>query len=258
MKAVPRSALWYLRKLPVLAALPRSAVQALGDAALLRQLPRRTILHIPGDDAEHVYGLHGGHVCVLRESTSCRTINLGDFGPGDIFGESSLWTPAPRDDTAIATSSVLLSLIPRAALRLVLDEHPEAERALVAQAVLRRDATTRRLCDALSLSVRARLAGQLVRLAEGGRDTARGRELVLPIRHRELAALVVSTRETVSLELQRLERDRLIARLGRQIVVSDLRRLRAAACDERQLAPAPAAPTSRPSPPSSPGGARPS
>ncbi|MFY0537844.1 helix-turn-helix domain-containing protein [Nannocystis pusilla] len=75
----------------------------------------------------------------------------------------------------------------------------------------------------------------------------RGRELVLPLRHRELAALVVSTRETVSLELQRLERDHLIARLGRQIVVSDLRQLRAAARDApERLAAARSAPGSCP------------
>lgn len=247
MKTEPRSILWYLRKLPVFSALPRAALRVLGDATALRQLSRRTLLHLPGDDAEHVYCLHGGRVCVLRESSPCRTINLGDFGPGDIFGESCLWTPAPRDDTAITTSATLLSIVPRAALRLVLDEHPEAERLLVAQAMARRDATTRRLCDALSLSVRARLAGQLLRLAEGGRDTPRGRELVLPLRHRELAALVVSTRETVSLELQRLERDRLIARLGRQIVVSDLRQLRAAARDDpERLAAARSAPSSCP------------
>ncbi|MDC0722488.1 Crp/Fnr family transcriptional regulator [Nannocystis bainbridge] len=208
-------------------------MQALGDATALRELSRRTVLHMPGDDAEHVYCLHGGRVCVLRESTTCRTINLGDFGPGDIFGESCVWTPAPREDTAITTAAALLSMIPRVALRLVLDEYPEAERTLVAQSMARRDATTRRLCDALSLSVRARLAGQILRLAEGGRNTMRGRELVISIRHHELAALVVSTRETVSLELQRLERDRLIARVGRQIVVPDLRQLRAAAREDR-------------------------
>lgn len=222
-----------LRKLPALSTLPAPVLEALRESATLRELRRQTILHIPGDAAEHVYCLHGGRVCVLRESTPCRTINLGDYGPGEIVGESCLWTPAPRDDTAITTTAVLLSVVPRAALRLVLDEHPEAERALVAQAMARRDATSRRLCDALSLSVRARIAGQLLRLAEGGRDTARGRELAFPIRHRELAALVVSTRETVTVELQRLEHDGLIVRLGRQLFISDLRRLRAVARDDK-------------------------
>ncbi|MFY0537845.1 hypothetical protein [Nannocystis pusilla] len=66
MKTEPRSILWYLRKLPIFSALPRAALRVLGDATALRQLSRRTLLHLPGDDAEHVYCLHGGRVCVLR------------------------------------------------------------------------------------------------------------------------------------------------------------------------------------------------
>ena len=80
--------------------------------------------------------------------------------------------------------------------------------------------------------MRARLAGQLVDLAERGHDTPDGHELSFLVTHQELAALIGTTRETVSLELGRLERSRLIVRRGRQILPCDVPRLRALARDD--------------------------
>ena len=237
MKSEPNSVRWYLSKITAFAALPAAELRSLCDAAELRQLPRGSRLYVPGDVAKHVYCIHGGRITALRESTVCRTINLGDFGPGEIVGESCLWTSEPREDTAVAESTTLLSVVPRAALLGVLMRHPAAERALFAQSIAHHRATIRRVCDAHTLGIRARLAGQLLRLAEHGRDTRYGRELAYPVRQRELAALVVSTRETVALELRRFERDRLIVRHGRQIflILKALPRLIAAARDDPPL-----------------------
>lgn len=222
--------LWGLRRFPLLSELPESALRALAGASASRQLSRGTILHVLGQPAEDVYCLCGGRVSALWETEEARPINVGDFGPGDIFGENCLWTTASavRDDTSVAASPTLLTIVPRVVFRRVLDEYPAVERAIVAQSIARRDATRLRLCDALSLSTRARIVGQLLRLSEAGHDTAEGRKFTF-IRQRELAALVVCTRETASLELARLERERLIVRAGRDLIVPDLGRLRAAA-----------------------------
>jgi CRP-like cAMP-binding protein len=120
-------------------------------------------------------------------------------------------------------------------LRLVLDEHLHIEQHFLEQTLIRRDATIRRLCAVLTGSVRARLASQLVELAEHGNDTPEGRELAFSLTHHELAALIGTTRETVSIELGRLERSRLILRRGRQIVVRDIPRLRVHARDDPPL-----------------------
>ena len=224
--------LWYLRKNPILAALPATALESLAEGGELCERPRKTTLYLAGDFAEHVYFLHGGRVSLLYITGAGRTVNLGLYGGTDVFGESCLWTPAPREDTAVTATAVMLSRIPRVVLRQVLDEHPRVELRLSEQAVVRRDTTIRRLCSALTGSVRARLAGQLLELAERGHDTPDGRELAIPVTHQELAALIGTTRETVSIELGRLERSRLIARQGRQILLCDVPRLRAQARDD--------------------------
>lgn len=227
--------IWHLRKVPAFLTLPPAVLSSLAEASELHERPRKTTLYLPGDIAEHVYFLHGGRVSALHVATSCRTINLGLYGAADVFGESCLWTTAPRDDMAVTTTAVVYSKVPRACLRVVCDEHPQAERVLMQQAVGRRDATIRRLCTALGRGVRARLADRLLELGELGRETPEGRELAFPITHHELAALIGTTRETVSLELQRLTRERLIARRGRRILLRDLPRLRLRARDDPPL-----------------------
>ncbi|PCC74641.1 cAMP-binding domain of CRP or a regulatory subunit of cAMP-dependent protein kinases [Nannocystis exedens] len=230
MKVEAPGPLWGLRRFPVLADLPDAPLHALAGASVSRQVSRGTILHVPGERADEVYCLHGGRVSSLWEHGESRTISIGDFGPGDIFGESCLWMAAGAnwDDTAVTTSPALLTIVPRIVFRRLLDEHPAVERAVVAQSVAHQDATRRRLCDALSLSLRARVVGQLLRLAEAGRDTPQGRKFTI-MRQRELAALVVCTRESAALALRALEDERLIVRAGRELIVPDLDRLRAAA-----------------------------
>ncbi|MBZ5713955.1 Crp/Fnr family transcriptional regulator [Nannocystis pusilla] len=223
---------WYLSKSPVLADLPAAELQSLAQAAELCERRRNTTLYLAGDFAGDVYFLHGGRVSSLYITSTHRTVSLGLYGPTEVFGESCLWSSAPRDDTAVTATSVLLSRIPRALLRAVLDAHGRIEQRLSELAVVRRDATIRRLAAALTSSVRARLAGQLLELAEHGRDTPDGRELAFSLTHHELAALIGTTRESVSLELGRLERSRLLIRRGRRILLRDLRRLLAQARDD--------------------------
>lgn len=215
---------WYLRKIPALAALPPAAIDELAGAAELRERPRKTCVYLAGDVADRVYFLHGGRVNALHIAGS-RTINLGLYGPTDVFGESCLWTTAPREHMAVTATAVLYTEIPRALLRLILDDHAAAARLFCEQALARRDLIIRRLSVVLGASVRARLADQLLALGEHGRDTPEGRELPFRLTQEELAALIGTTRETVSVELQRFERDGLIARHRRQILLLDLPRL---------------------------------
>ena len=222
----PKRQLWYLRKTPALAAFPPAALGELANVATLRERPRKTCLYLAGDVADRVFILHGGRVDALHVTDGARTINLGLYGPTDVFGESCLWTTAAREHMAVTATAVLYSEIPRALLRLLLDDHPAAASVFAEQAIVRRDLVIRRLSIAMSASVRTRLAEQLLALGEHGRETPDGRELAFPLTHHEIAALIGTTRETVSVELQRLRREGLILIRRRQIVLRDLSRLR--------------------------------
>lgn len=177
--------LWFLSKTPALAALPPAARTQIASATDLRERPRKTCLYRAGEVADHVYCLHGGRVTALRAAEGSRAVTLGIYGPGDVFGESCLWNPSPREHDAVASTSVLYAAIPRALLRLLLDEHPAAALLLAEQAITRRELVIRRLSVAMSTSVRARLADQLLALAEFGSDLPEGRALALSLTHHD-------------------------------------------------------------------------
>src|SRR5262249_15826224 len=76
--------------------------------------------------------------------------------------------------------------------------------------------------------VTSKLAELLVKLAgEYGVDDARGTMVALKITHQELANLIGSTRETVSLTLSQFKRKRFITTEGRKVMISDAEALRA-------------------------------
>ena len=217
---------WYLRKMPPFASLSDELVEGLARAMDLRELSARKPLYLPGDVADHVFLLHGGRVNEFFLGQADRMLMIGLYRPTEVFGESCLWTPGPRDAMAVTATAVLLSVVPRTLMRLIMDDHPPLERALAVQAIARRDAVARRFSAVVSSSVRVRLAQQLLELWHSGQDTATAPEVPLSIRHHELAALVGATRETVSIELRNLEREQAISREGRKIFPGDLDRLR--------------------------------
>jgi CRP/FNR family cyclic AMP-dependent transcriptional regulator len=214
---------WYLRKVPTLAAFPPSALDELASVAVVRERPRKTCLYLAGDIADRVFFLHGGRVSALHVTASTRTINLGLYGPTDVFGEECLWSAAAREHMAVTATAVLYTEVPCARLRALLDDHPAVARLFSEQAITRRDVVIRRLSGVL--------ADQLLELGERGHDTPDGRALAFPLTHDELATLIGTTRETVTLELNRFEREGLVGRRGRQVLLRDLPRLRACASE---------------------------
>ena len=76
--------------------------------------------------------------------------------------------------------------------------------------------------------VTSKLAELLLSLAEEyGVEDSRGTMVALKITHQELANLIGSTRETVSLTLSQFKRKKLICTDGRKVIISDAESLRA-------------------------------
>jgi CRP-like cAMP-binding protein len=76
--------------------------------------------------------------------------------------------------------------------------------------------------------VTSKLAELLLNLAEEyGVEDARGTLVALKITHQELANLIGSTRETVSLTLSQFKKKNLICSEGRRVIISDAESLRA-------------------------------
>lgn len=140
-------------------------------------------------------------------------------GPGEVFGELSVFDPGPRERTATALTGVRLAVLSRAAfLDWALARPRVSERLLrvLARRLRRTDADA---LDLLFVDVGARLAKALCELAgRFGQPTASGLLVEHGLSQRQLAEMVGTSRESLNRQLHGFaERGWLVA--GRGLVV---------------------------------------
>ena len=151
---------------------------------------------------------------------------LAVMGPGDMFGELSLFDPGPRTATATALTDTVLLGLHHQALRPWLTGRPEVAEALL-QALAQR---VRRVNDNLSelvfSDVPGRVAKALLDLGEKfGESRADGLFVEHDLTQEELAQLVGASRETVNKALADFVARGWIRLESRSVTITDLERL---------------------------------
>ncbi|MFY0534965.1 Crp/Fnr family transcriptional regulator [Nannocystis pusilla] len=179
-------------------------------------------MYLPGDPGEHVFFLQGGRVKCSKVSRDGKELTLDYHGPGAFFGELCVFAGAPREEMAEAMKNAIVALLPREPLRdLIFADSVLAFRFAQVLAQRRRSAETR-LEHFVFRDVHAKLAALLLELGrEYGHETEDGIKVDLKITHQEMANLIGSTRETISLALASFRKRNLVHLLGRTVVLVD-------------------------------------
>jgi len=100
-----------VRKAPLFTALDDAAAASLRASMDSVKINKGGILFKEGDSGEHVYVIVEGKLKLGTSSGDGRENLLSILGPGEMFGELSLFDPGPRTSTATAvTDAKLLSL----------------------------------------------------------------------------------------------------------------------------------------------------
>ena len=203
-----------------LRALPEPTRRALLDGGRVERLPRRQKITQQGEPASALFLLGKGRV-KLERARSGHVFPLGHRGPGDLVGEATLMDAVALEH-AIVADEIEALVIPATFVRRLTTTDTSVQ-AVVAQALLEgQRAAEDRLASLLLRSVRARLVEVLLDgLDRWGEPHAAGTALSAPFTHADLASLIGSTRETVTLELGKLRRAKLIELDRRRIVIRD-------------------------------------
>jgi CRP-like cAMP-binding protein len=219
---------WYLRKIPMLAELGADAVAGVADRITLREVRRREVVYLPGDPGTSIFFVNGGRIKVSKVTRDGKSLTLAYCGPSEIFGETSLIDGGPRTDMAEAMENALLSEISRGDFETLVRQHPELGLAATKLMIARRRDLENKVEALVFRDVTSKLAELLLKLgSEYGVDDARGTLVALKITHQELANLIGSTRETVSLTLSTFKKKKFICTEGRKVILSDADALRA-------------------------------
>ncbi|APR85647.1 cAMP-binding protein [Minicystis rosea] len=203
------------------AGLPGESQSALLDLAALEQLPRRHAITTQGEPTRSLLVIGSGRVKIERMRED-RAVPLGHRGPGHLIGETALSGAATATESASVVDDVEALVIPLVPLRQTMAADARL-RAAVADAIVEQHRELElRLVGLLLHGVEARLAAFLLDAADRwGRPHPEGELVTAPFTHAEIAQLIGSTRETVTLVLGKLKREGLLAFDHRRVIIRD-------------------------------------
>jgi CRP/FNR family cyclic AMP-dependent transcriptional regulator len=220
--------LWYLKKIPLLAELGPEGLARLAERVEQREIRRREVVYMNGDPGEALYFVNGGRIKISKVTRDGKSLTLFYCGPSELFGEGCLIDGGPRTEMAEAVENAMLTQVERGDFERLLATHAHLGAAMTRLMVQRRKDLETKVEALVFRDVTSKLAELLVKLgAEYGVDDARGTMVALKITHQELANLIGSTRETVSLTLSQFKRKKFICTEGRKVIISDSEGLKA-------------------------------
>ena len=179
-----------------------------------------------GDDGDNLYIITSGKIKLGTKSQDGRENLLMVLGPGDMFGDLSLFDSGPRTSTATAvTESRLLSLGQEKVMPWV-REHPEASLHLLARLASRLRRTNEVVSDLVFSDVPGRVAKALIDLGvKFGEKVSEGFLVHHDLTQEELAQLVGASRETVNKALADFAQRGWIKLEARAVLILDYDRL---------------------------------
>ncbi|WP_437967787.1 Crp/Fnr family transcriptional regulator [Sorangium sp. So ce260] len=204
-----------------LAQLASPSRRALLDLGRIERLARRQRIGQQGAPPRHLVVLGAGRVKVERVVEG-RVVPLGHRGPGDLVGESALAGATAASESATVLDEGEGLVVPLPGLARLIAADAALRQALAAALVARKLEIEARLGSLLLCTVEARLLEFLrAAAARWGRPHASGQLVSAPFTHADIALLIGSTRETVTLLLGKLKRAGLISFDRRRIVIRD-------------------------------------
>lgn len=210
----------FFRASPWFEGIDRGAVDGLVRQTELVAVARGRPVWGPDQPSDRVYWIRSGCVRVERPSGEDRALILRFHGRGDVFGVAALYSTRERGTRAVAHDACALFATPVQALEEVARDHGRLGLRLSDLLIARQRSLEARLAGIVFQPVRDRLLALFAELARdfGVRDS-RGVIIDLRLTHREMAALIGATRETVSLTLVRLRRAGCIETVDRRVVL---------------------------------------
>ncbi len=218
--ATETNKVWYLKQNRLFEESADDDVTRFADLFTMQTFPRKALIFDQCDPARTIYLIKTGTVRIARITPDGKEVTIAVLGKGDLFGEEALFADRPRTTFAVVVDEALLCMSRAEDLVALLNHEPKMAMNvanLMSDRLLELTATVEDLSY-------ARLSDRLVHLIERlaiehGRPCEGGIELTIRLTHADIASLVGSTRETVSLELARLIRAGRLKQRGQALVV---------------------------------------
>lgn len=211
---------------PLFSALDPEGAAALRASLVARDVVKGDVIFSEGQPGDQMYVIVEGKVKLGQTSADGRESLLGVLGPGEMFGELSLFDPGLRTSTATALTDSIVLALGNDQLRPWLSGRPEVAAALLQALARRIRRTNEAMADLVFSDVPGRVAKALMELGEKFGDvTTEGLLVTHDMTQEELAQLVGASRETVNKALADFAQRGWIRLESRQVLILDVERL---------------------------------
>jgi len=197
----------------------------ISEKMVARKYESGNYIFMEESDGEQCFFVVKGSVKVTRLSKEGREVILAMLNQGDFFGEMSLLDGESRSANVIALEKTEVLTLNRKDFLIVLSEYPKIAIQLLKELASRLRKSDRHIAS-LSLSdAEKRIALCIIRFADEKGIIRNGRVSIakIPIQQ-DIANMAGTSRETVSRALNVLEKEQLIERNGRELVIIDYKK----------------------------------
>jgi len=211
-----------IRRLDFGSSLKEALVSDLANSSVVLDFRRRRFVYRAGEPADCLYAIIQGRVKLCRiEGETGREAVIDILPEGSLFGESALYSPAgQRANSAVAYENSRLLRIHVADFKRGMAEDDRLHDYTFRLIGQRLEHAERRLADFALNAIPARLDRLLAEFSDRyGVTEPEGVLIDIPLPHREIASIVGSTRESVTVRLNAMRREGTIEFVNRRILI---------------------------------------
>jgi CRP-like cAMP-binding protein len=211
-----------IRQLEFASCLSDEIINRFAECSIIMDVRRRRFVYRAGEQADALFAIVKGRLKLCRlEPHTDREAVIDILPQGAVFGESALYsTEGRRENCAIAYEASTLVRIPAEQYRLAMAEEPALHEYTFRLIGHRLEHAEQRLADFALNAIPARLDRLLADFSlRYGVLESQGVLIDIPLPHREIASIVGSTRESVTVRLNAMRREGTIEFVNRRILV---------------------------------------
>ena len=215
-----------IRRAPLFTALDDASAATLRESMTQVKVSKGQTLFKEGDAGDRLFVVVEGKLKLGTSSGDGRENLLSILGPGDMFGELSLFDPGPRTATATAVTDARVLALANDQVIGWVTAHPQVSLQLFKRLARRLLLTNEVLADLVFADVPGRVAKAIMDLGERfGTKKDDGLHVNHELTQEELAQLVGASRETVNKALADFAGRGWVRLEPRAVVVLDHERL---------------------------------
>jgi len=195
-----------LGQVPVFQSLNQADLQALAMVVRRQRVQAGETIFHTGTAGDVMYVIEAGSLKISRITSTGKERIIGVLGRGEVIGEMALFDDEPRSADAVSLEDTVLIRIPKQDFLGLLEEKPHLAVRFLGVLASRLRRMNEKLEELTFLTARRRVARLLLEIAE--ETTSQGSQTAvahLKLTQEEMAALVGTSRETVSRLLSELQ-----------------------------------------------------